>query len=160
MRAYDSLHVFPEIPRALQLLQENNYDGGDNKEKRNVIIEAHIFSNGTREMIGNSVKTSPELGPSASVFHSLITVDGLQCFKPDPRTYEHLVEHAGMKDRKEDVWVVSANPFDVAGARAFGLKAAFIDRAGKGWIDRIDDTRVPSVVARGVDEAIKSILNY
>jgi len=159
MRAYDSLHVFPEIPRALQLLQDNN-NNNNNKEEGNVTIEAYIFSNGTDEMIGNSIKTSPELGPSASVFRSLVTVDGLRCYKPDPRTYDHLVEQAGVKDRKEDVWVVSANPFDVAGARAFGLKAAFIDRAGKGWIDRIDDTRAPSVVARGVDEAIKSILDY
>jgi 2-haloacid dehalogenase len=56
--------------------------------------------------------------------------------------------------------VVSANPFDVAGSKAAGLKAAFIDRPGKGWIDRIDEKRVPSVVSRSVDEAIKSILNY
>ncbi|KAI1385194.1 haloacid dehalogenase [Hypoxylon trugodes] len=147
MKSYDALHVFPEIPLALKLLEEN----GDR-------VEAYVFSNGTDEMVGNSINTSPELGPHAGRFKSLITVDGLKCFKPDRRTYDHLVEQAGKQGEASDVWVVSANPFDIAGSRAAGLQAAFIDRAGKGWIDRLEPNRNPSVVASGVDEAIKSIL--
>jgi 2-haloacid dehalogenase len=147
MHAYDALHVFPEISAAMQLLQEN-------KE----VVEAYIFSNGTDDMVGNSIRTSPELGPCADIFRSLITVDSVRCFKPDKRTYAHLVEQAGKTGYEGDVWVVSANPFDIVGARAAGLKAAFIDRAGKGWIDRLDERCAPSVVAGGVDQAIKSIL--
>ncbi|OTA65801.1 haloacid dehalogenase [Hypoxylon sp. EC38] len=147
MKSYDSLHVFPEIPSALKLLEENGNS-----------VEAYVFSNGTEEMIGNSIKTSPELGPHTGRFKSLITVDGLKCFKPDKRTYNHLVEQAGKQGNPSEVWVVSANPFDIVGSRSAGLKAAFIDRAGKGWIDRLDERCTPSVVAPGVDEAIKSIL--
>lgn len=147
MKSYDALHVFPEIPSALKLL-ENNKDS----------VDAYVFSNGTDEMVGNSIKTSPELGTHAERFKSLITVDSLKCFKPDRRVYDHLVEQVGKQGEASDVWVVSANPFDIVGSRAAGLKAAFIDRVGKGWIDRLDEKRAPVVVASGVDEAIISIL--
>ena len=72
MRSYDALRVFPEIPSALELLEEN----GDS-------VEAHVFSNGTGEMVRNSIHTSPDLGPHAGRFKSLITVDEVKCFKPD-----------------------------------------------------------------------------
>ncbi|KAI1207544.1 haloacid dehalogenase [Annulohypoxylon truncatum] len=149
MRSYDALHVFPEIPSALKLLEEH----GDS-------VEAYVFSNGTGEMVGNSIKTSPDLGPHASRFRSLITVDEVKCFKPDRRGYDHLLEQIGRRGDTSKVWLVSANPFDVVGSRAAGLNAAFIDRSGKGWIDHLDDKRAPSVVASGVDEAIKLILKY
>lgn len=148
MHAYDALHVFPDIPAAMQLLRGNNNT-----------IDAYVFSNGTDDMVGNSVRTSPELRPHADLFRSFITVDSLKCFKPDPRTYAHLVEKTGKDKHPGDVWVVSANPFDVAGARAAGLQAAFIDRQGKGWIDRLDETQVPSLIVSDVEQAIQFILD-
>ncbi|KAF3066422.1 Haloacetate dehalogenase H-2 [Daldinia childiae] len=147
MKSYDALPVFLDIPAALRLL-ENNKDS----------VEAYVFSNGTDEMVGNSIKTSPDLGPHAERFKSIITADSLKCFKPDRRTYEHLVEQAGKQGKESDVWVVSANPFDIVGSRAAGLKAAYIDRSGKGWIDRLDEERAPEVIALSVDKAINSIL--
>ncbi|KAI1302905.1 haloacid dehalogenase [Xylaria venustula] len=149
MAAYDALHVFPDIPTAMQLLQEHRGT-----------VDAYIFSNGTDEMVGNSVRTSPELGPHADVFRRYITVDSLKCFKPDPRTYAHVVEQSGKKGHPGDVWVVSANPFDVVGAKAAGLKTVFIDRPGRGWIDRLDEMHMPSLIAGSVDQAIQFILDY
>ncbi|KAI1458649.1 haloacid dehalogenase [Annulohypoxylon moriforme] len=149
MRSYDALQVFPEIPSALKLLEENSDS-----------VEAYVFSNGTGEMVGNSIKTSPDLGPHSQRFKSLITVDDIKCFKPDGRGYNHLLEQVGKQDDASHVWLVSANPFDIVGARAAGLNASFIDRSGKGWIDRLDEKRAPSVTASGVDEAIKFILKY
>jgi 2-haloacid dehalogenase len=149
MKAYDSLNVFPEIPRAMELLEQRSED-----------VDAYIFSNGTDEMVGNSVNSSPDLSPYAGRFKSLVTVHGLKVFKPDRRTYTHLVEQTGKSGDAGNVWVVSANPFDVVGAKAAGLKAAWIDRASKGWIDRLDEVRVPTIIAEGVDEAIQAILKY
>ncbi|KAI0893139.1 haloacid dehalogenase [Annulohypoxylon nitens] len=149
MRSYDALHVFPEIPSALKLLEENSGS-----------VEAYVFSNGTGEMVGNSIKTSPDLGPHAERFKSLITVDEVKCFKPDRRSYNHVLGHIGRQGDVSNVWLISANPFDIVGARAAGLKASFIDRSGKGWIDRLDEKRAPSITASGVDEAIRSILKY
>ncbi|KAK5625444.1 hypothetical protein RRF57_001160 [Xylaria bambusicola] len=149
MTAYDALHVFPEISAAMRLLQENQE-----------AVSAYIFSNGTDQMVGSSIRTSPELSPHADIFQSLITVDGLKCFKPDPRTYAHLVEQSGKRGQPGNVWVVSANPFDITGAKAAGLKSAFIDRQGRGWIDRLDELYMPSLIASGVDQAIKYILDF
>ncbi|KAI1424301.1 haloacid dehalogenase [Xylaria sp. FL1777] len=148
MSAYNALHVFPEIPAAMQLLQKNRE-----------AVDAYVFSNGTDDMVGSSIQTSPELRPHADIFQSLITVDALKCFKPDPRTYAHLVEQSGKKGHPGDVWVVSANPFDVAGAGAAGLQAVFIDRTGRGWIDRLDEKRMPPLIASSVDQAIQFILD-
>lgn len=168
MRAYDALGAFPEVPAAMRLLKE--HEGA---------LEPYIFSNGTATMVAHSVKTSPDLGPHEARFRDLVSVEDLRCYKPDPRTYMHLAERAGRRrspiqikpidgeDGEDepgggarDVWVVSANPFDVAGAKAAGLRAAFIDRAGRGWTDRLDEMSVPSIIASGVDEAIREILNY
>lgn len=54
MKDYDELHVFPEIPSALKLLEQNSD-----------LIDAYVFSNGTDDMIRNSINTSPDLGPHA-----------------------------------------------------------------------------------------------
>ncbi|KXJ85070.1 HAD-like domain-containing protein [Microdochium bolleyi] len=166
MRAYDSLHVFPDVEAGLALLKQAK--GG--KTTPSPEIEAYIFTNGTPEMVFRSIATSPELSPHAKASQhglfsdpeSIVTVDSVQCYKPDPRTYKHLMEVAGIRTEAErrNVWVVSANPFDVVGAKATGLRAAWIDRAGKGWIDRLDEMRVPSVTATGVDEAVKAILAW
>lgn len=148
MRSYDALRVFPEVPGALELLRRND-----------VAVEAYVFSNGTASMVGNSVRNSPDLGPHAVGFQALVTVDEVRCYKPDRRVYEHLVEQTSRKGVESSVWVVSANPFDIVGARAAGLNAAFIDRSGKGWIDRLDEVRVPTIVVKGLDDAVSSILD-
>ncbi|KAK8044228.1 hypothetical protein PG993_004252 [Apiospora rasikravindrae] len=148
MKAYDKLHVFPEVSAALELLK-----------KKSDRVDVYVFSNGTDAMVGNSIKSSPDLGPHAGLFKSLVTVEDVKAYKPDMRVYAHLVKQVGKEDGSDDVWVVSANPFDIAGARVAGLKAAFIDRSDKGWIDRLDETNQPTIVASGVEEAVKTILS-
>ncbi|KAK1766428.1 hypothetical protein QBC33DRAFT_541024 [Phialemonium atrogriseum] len=149
MTAYDSLHVFPEIPSALRAVADNQS------------IEAYIFTNGTDDMAKASVETSPDLEPYAGVFNGLITVDGLKVFKPDRRVYDDLSSKVGKDGRVREIWVVTANPFDAIGAKAAGLESAWVDRAGKGWIDRLGDVIggiQPTVVASGVDQAISEIV--
>ncbi|KAK0649479.1 HAD-like domain-containing protein [Cercophora newfieldiana] len=149
MDAYNGLNVFPDVPEALKTVEQTPD------------VEALIFSNGTDEMVSASVKTSPQLQPYAGLFKGLVTVDGLKVFKPDRRTYEHLVQEVGKQDALEAVWLVTANPFDVVGASAAGLMTAWIDRAGKGWVDMLGDVIggiEPTLVAPGVDKAIEAIV--
>jgi 2-haloacid dehalogenase len=148
MNAYNGLNVFPDVPGALTTV------------KKTAAIEALIFSNGTDEMVSASVKTSPHLQDHAELFKGLVTVDGIRVFKPDKRTYDHLLREVGKQDTPGDVWLVTANPFDVVGAMAAGLRTAWIDRAGKGWVDRLGDVIggiKPTLVASGVDQAIQEI---
>jgi 2-haloacid dehalogenase len=97
MKAYNSLHVFPDVSPALALLREK-------KE----LVDAYIFSNGTDEMVGNSVKLSADLGPHADIFRALVTVDALQVFKPDQRVYDHLAKAVGREGNKSDIWLVTS----------------------------------------------------
>ncbi|KAK6196704.1 hypothetical protein LQW54_011272 [Pestalotiopsis sp. IQ-011] len=149
MKAYDSLRHFPEVPAALQLLSD-----------RSGAVDAYVFSNGTADMVGNSVRSSPDLGPRAGVFKGLVTVDSLRAYKPAMKVYEHLLSEAGKEGRPGDVWLVSANPFDAVGAKLAGLKTAWVDRTGKGWVDRLDQMNVPTIIARGVEDAVKGILEW
>lgn len=57
------------------------------------------------------------------------------------------------------MWLVSANPFDVVGARAAGMSAAWVDRGGLGWVDGLGELvgAGPTVVVAGVDEAVMEI---
>lgn len=97
MRAYDSLQVFPEVPRALAMLRD-----------KMDLVDAYVFSNGTDEMVANSVRLSPDLEPHADVFRSLVTVEPVKAFKPDLRVYEHLAKEVGRQGNKSDVWLVTA----------------------------------------------------
>ena len=56
----------------------------------------------------------------------IFSADTIKTFKPDPAVYQ-LVQRAGDMP-EEKVWLVSGNPFDIIGAKACGLKAAWVRR--------------------------------
>ena len=58
-------------------------------------------------------------------FEMILSADSVGTFKPDAAVYG-LVERTGVP--REKVWLVSGNPFDVIGAKAQGLKAAWVRR--------------------------------
>jgi 2-haloacid dehalogenase len=132
MHAYDSLSTFPDVEPALNMLSSN--DG----------IDCVVFSNGTREMVSNSVNKSPDLSQHASIFKKLVSVDFIQSFKPMPEVYKYLAQ--------------TGNPFDVTGARAVGMQAAWVDRAGKGWQDQL--SLEPTVVVRSLEQITAVIEEY
>ncbi len=156
MKAYDSLGTFPDVEPALKAIASEPS------------VDAYIFSNGTDAMVGSSVNQSPSLSPYAFVFKGLITVQEIEVFKPDPKVYQYLAREVGKTTGKEDmatVWLVTANPFDVVGARAAGIQAAWVDRAGGhsgngGWNDRLGDLTGkggPTLIANGVEDAVNKI---
>jgi 2-haloacid dehalogenase len=60
------------------------------------------------------------------VLDAVISVDAAAVFKPDRRAYELVEEQLDV--RREEVVFVSANGFDVAGARSFGFNVVRIER--------------------------------
>ncbi|TVY30872.1 2-haloalkanoic acid dehalogenase [Lachnellula hyalina] len=153
MTAYDSLGTFPDVPPALKALASNPS------------IDAYVFSNGTDAMVSSSVNQSPSLSSHTSVFKGIVTVEEVKAYKPDPKVYTHLAEKVGKKaGDMADIWLVSGNPFDVVGARAASMQAAWIDRAGGhhgkgGWTDKLGELASggPTVIVKGVDEAVNEI---
>jgi 2-haloacid dehalogenase len=85
-----------------------------------------ILSNGSPRMLQELVRNS---GLDRWI-EPAISVDSVRAYKPHPSCYA-LVEPA-LGVPKEEVLFVSSNGFDVAGAKAFGFKVAWIHRSGGG----------------------------
>lgn len=155
MKAYDSLGTFPDVPPALKALANDPS------------TDAYVFSNGTHSMVSSSVNQSPSLSSYASVFKGLVTIEEVKAYKPDPRVYQYLAEKVGKKGDMGSIWLVSGNPFDVIGARAAGMQAAWVDRAGGhhgkgGWNDKLGELASggPTVIINGVEEAVSEIRKW
>ncbi|EXJ85723.1 haloacid dehalogenase, type II [Capronia coronata CBS 617.96] len=142
--AYDSLSTFPDVNPALSRLAENT------------AIECVVFSNGTKSMVSNSVNRSSDL--NSSVFKDMITVDAVEVFKPAPEVYKYLAQRVDKVGQESSLWLVTANPFDVTGARAAGIQAAWVDRAGTGWQDKLGEG--PTVVVRSLEEVADAVEKY
>ena len=81
-----------------------------------------ILSNGSSDMLGALVKTSG----LDRVLDATISVDSKRTFKPAPAVYELIEDRLGIAPA--EVLFVSSNPWDVCGAKAFGLNVAWIER--------------------------------
>jgi 2-haloacid dehalogenase len=131
LEKYLQLPTYPDVPGALAEL-----------EARGFLLVA--CSNGTESAVRGLLERAGVL----SRFSEIVSVDPLRTFKPDPAVYEYLVARA--RAEKEMVWLISSNPFDVTGAKACGLRTA--------WVQR-DPTKVfdpwefePDLVVRGLDQ--------
>ncbi|KAL1961233.1 hypothetical protein VTO42DRAFT_3179 [Malbranchea cinnamomea] len=162
MDAYDHLSTFHEVCTALDKLATHGK------------LKPVIFSNGTPDMLTKAVSSlrqcfqsvclqSGDLEPHEEIFEEIISVDSVKKFKPAPEVYEYLAERVG-KDKNDkaqmgDIWLISGNPFDVTGALSVGLKAAWVDRAGKGWIDAMNPQLRPTLVGKDLNEVIDAIID-
>ena len=81
-----------------------------------------IMSNGSTGMLNALVANSGLDG----VLDATISIDAKKIFKPAPEAYCLIEETLGVGP--EQVLFVSSNPWDVSGAKAFGLNVAWIER--------------------------------
>jgi len=147
MQAYDSLSTFPDVKPALARLAQTPG------------FKSVVFSNGTMDMVSASVNKSPDLAPHAGVFESIVVVEEVRRFKPDPETYYHLAGKVGKeKSQMKEMWLVSGNPFDIVGARHVGMRAIWVDRAGAGWVDSLGDA--PTVVVKSLEEVVEKVKGF
>jgi 2-haloacid dehalogenase len=109
MDSYLHLELYEEALQALSVLGER---------------KLAILSNGSPDMLDALIRSSGV----ADRFADVISVDRIRHFKPDPACYA-LVEPA-LGVRREEVLFVSANGFDVAGAKRFGFHVAWVERGG------------------------------
>lgn len=106
---YQQLPQFKDVAPGLDLLR----------------IQGHrlaAFSNGVERRVRELLVNAGLLVR----FETVISVDDLKIFKPHPSVYHYLQQR--MKTPPERTWLVSANPWDVIGAKAAGLRAAWIRR--------------------------------
>jgi len=83
-----------------------------------------VLSNGTPKMLRAGLRHCG-LGPHIG---AVLSVHGVRRYKPSPQVYRLATRRLRTPRRK--ILFVSANPFDVAGARSFGLRVCWINRTG------------------------------
>ena len=121
------------------------------------ILSILVFTNGDPGMIGQAVDDSaymeevfgPSDGPSRELGADNVrvlppcSVHGVKAYKPHPAAYNYLrckwiPEHSVAKSEvPAEVFLVSSNEWDVAGAESAGLGTIWVDRARKGRMDAL-----------------------
>ena len=96
----------------------------------------------------SAVRASLDHAGILARFSKVVSVDPIRTFKPDPAVYEYLV--AELHARRDMVWLISSNPFDVIGARACGVRTAWVQRDPKRIFDPWEYE--PDVVVHGLAE--------
>ncbi len=107
MQAYLSLSPFPDIAAALDDLDD---------------FPCAILSNGTPTMLRSAVESAG----FENRFQHILSVDEVRTYKPAPIVYQLAEKHLGI-DRQE-IGFVSSNCWDVAGGKAFGFQAYWLNR--------------------------------
>jgi 2-haloacid dehalogenase len=90
---------------------------------------AVAFSNGSpgpvRDLLGHA--------GLLDLLADVVSVAEVRTFKPHPLVYLHLAERVGRAPR--ETWLVSSNVWDVLGAKAAGLRAAWVRRSPEAVMD-------------------------
>ena len=109
MAAYLELDCYPEVPAALDQLKARN-------------MRTAILSNGTPKMLQAAVANS-DLG---NRLDEVLSVEAVKVYKPDPRVYQLALDSLQLP--AEAIVFLSSNAWDAAGAAAFGLRVAWVNR--------------------------------
>lgn len=109
MDAYNHLALYPDAREALAALSG---------------LKLAILSNGSPAMLDPLVKNAG----LSEILTAVISVDEVKIFKPAPRVYQLAPDKLGVD--KAEIGFVSSNYWDAAGAKTFGFKVFWINRAG------------------------------
>jgi 2-haloacid dehalogenase len=107
--------VFPDARQALEALRD---------------FPRAILSNGSPAML----KAAVQGNGLESFFHSVISVDRVKTYKPSPKVYA--LGPAVLGFAANEILFVSSNPWDAAGAKAFGYRVCWCNRSGQA-MDRL-----------------------
>jgi 2-haloacid dehalogenase len=105
--AYDALALYPEARQALEELAS---------------FRLAIFSNGSPAMLKRLVAQAG----IGELLETVISVDEIGVYKPDPRGYAHVEKRLGLA--RDEILFVSSNGFDISGAKGHGFSVARIAR--------------------------------
>ena len=105
-------------------------------------LPAAVLSNGNQQMIDHAFAAAG----LTDRLDSLLSVEDVGVFKPDPRVYQ--LGCARYTAKPEDILFVSSNGWDAAAAGLFGFKTIWANRAGMP-VERLP--RQPDFIASGLD---------
>jgi 2-haloacid dehalogenase len=124
--AYLELDAYAEVPDVLRQLKQAGKT-------------VAILSNGTLAMLRSAIASAG----LASLVDSVLTVDAIGVYKPDPRVYRYALDTLAVDAAA--VSFQSSNAWDVAGAGSFGLPVVWVNR--RGWPSEYGETACAREVA-------------
>lgn len=131
LEAYLYLPLFPEVAASLTAFKAQGH-------------RLVAFSNGVETSIRALLANAGVL----PLLEDVVSVDDLRTFKPDPAVYEYLARRTGRAPA--ETWLVSSNAWDVIGAKATGLRAAWVKRQPEAVFDPWEVE--PDRVVSGLDQ--------
>ncbi|QGK69868.1 haloacid dehalogenase type II [Allosaccharopolyspora coralli] len=134
--AVRQMPAFDEVPAALDRLRDAGLRLGVITNSATAVAEDALLYAGIRDR-----------------FEGVVGSDVPGVFKPDPRVYRVGVERLGA--RPEQAFFVAAHGWDTHGARAVGLRTAWVSRKERILLDSYAD---PEVSGYDVDEVAQAIL--
>jgi len=134
MIAWQSLAPFPEVVAGLERLKTR--------------FKLVALSNGEPDFLAHLVKNRIKWD-----FDDVISVQVVGAFKPHPGVYRRAAHILGLEIG--ECLMVSANSFDVMGARACGMRGAFVNRYA---LPYEDSPHVPDVTITNFTELADSLL--
>lgn len=83
-------------------------------------------------------------------FAMIVSVDDVKTFKPSRVVYDYLADRCAdlCGAGKHELWMISANPFDVIGAKSAGLRAAWLQRDARAPFDAWEFS--PDAIVAGI----------
>ena len=114
LKLYKELEVYPELKETLLYL----------KKKK---IKTCILSNGTPKLLDQLTKKAKV----EKLFDSLISIEKIKIYKPDPRVYKLVTNKYSCKP--SEVCFLSSNSWDVVGSKSFGFQSIWVNRVNKNF---------------------------
>jgi 2-haloacid dehalogenase len=136
LEAYLRLPAFADVRDGLAMLQRAGY-------------RLVALTNGTLR----SARSVLENAGISEFLEEVLSVEPIATFKPDPAVYA-LLERLSA-GRTQRAWLVSGNPFDVIGAKAAGLSAAWLRRDPQRSFDPWEFS--PDLVIRNLEELCQKL---
>ena len=136
LEAYLHLPAFTDVRDGLAMLRRAGY-------------RLVALTNGTL----HSARSVLQNAGISEFLEDVLSVEPITTFKPDPAVYALLEKLSA--GRAEPAWLVSGNPFDVIGAKAAGLRAAWLRRDPQRIFDPWEFS--PDLVVRNLEELCQKL---
>jgi 2-haloacid dehalogenase len=112
--AFGQLEAYPDVKSGLERLRGAGLATMALTNSEQAAVESQCENAGLRHL-----------------FDHIASVGAVSAYKPSPAPYQHAAQVAGLEPG--EMWMVACHDWDLAGARAVGLRTAFIARPGMSY---------------------------
>ena len=113
-KALSEINVYPEVHEALDRLKHHGWTLMALTNSGQAMVEGQCANSGLTER-----------------FDHIVSVEQVREYKPSSAVYQHAATVSGAD--VSEMWMVATHDWDLAGARAVGMRTAFVQRPGMSY---------------------------